>query len=101
MSRRDSLLLLAPDPDEEPIPVSPRKLADLLRRVEDRDRLEHELREAREEIRRLREEKARARQKSSSLQAALDRLRSSLSVLGTDAKTAAAVGVPSSKVFFR
>ncbi len=101
MSPRDSPLLLAPDPDEEPIPVSPRKLADLLRRAEDRDRLEHELREAREEIRRLREEKTRARQKSSSLKAALDRLRSSLSVLGTDAKTAAAVGVPSSKVFFR
>ncbi|MGI0156277.1 MAG: IS66 family transposase, partial [Thermoplasmata archaeon] len=35
------------------------------------------------------------------LRAALDRLRSSLAVLGTDARTAAAVGVPSSRTFFR
>jgi transposase len=92
---------LAPEPDEEPIPVSPRKLAELLRQLEDRSRLERELHEAREEIRRLREEKARSREKSSSLKAALDRLRSSLAVLGTDAMTAASVGVPSSRVFFR
>ncbi len=101
MSPRDPRVLLAPDPDEEPIPVSPRKLAELLRQVEERNRLERELREAREEIRRLREEKTRSREKSSALKAALDRLRTSLSVLGTDARTAAAVGVPSSRVFFR
>ena len=98
MTARDPRLLLAPDPNEEPIPVSPRKLADLLRRLEN---LERELAEAREENRRLREEKARSREKQLALKAALDRLRTSLSVLGTDAKTAASVGVPSSRVFFR
>ena len=101
MTPRDLRVLLAPDADEEPIPVSPRKLAELLRRVGERDRLERELREAQEEIRRLREEKARSKEKNASLKAAFDKLRSSLSVLGTDAKTAAAVGVPSSRVFFR
>src|SRR5580658_9730403 len=101
MSPRDPRVLFAPEPDEEPIPVSPRKLAELLRQLEDRSRLERELHEAREEIRRLREEKARSREKSSALKTALDRLRSSLAVLGTDAKTAASVGVPSSRVFFR
>ena len=95
---QDSRLLCAPDPDEEPIPVSPRKLAKLIRSNEE---LERELAEAREEIRRLREEKARSREKHSALKAALDRLPTSLSVLGTDAKTAASVGVPSSRVFFR
>jgi transposase len=98
MSPRDPTLLLAPDADEEPIPVSPRKLAKLIRENEEQAR---ELKEAREEIRRLREEKARSREKSSALKTALDRLRSSLAVLGTDAKTAASVGVPSSRVFFR
>ena len=95
---QDSRLLCAPDPDEEPIPVSPRKLAKLIRSNEE---LERELAEAREEIRRLREEKARSREKHSALKAALDRLRTSLSVLGTDAKTAASVGVPFSRVLFR
>ncbi|MGI0130449.1 MAG: IS66 family transposase [Thermoplasmata archaeon] len=98
MAPRDSRLFLAPDPDEEPIPVSPRKLAELIRSKQE---LERQLQEAREEIRRLREEKARARAKSSALKAAFDRLRGSLAVLGTDAKTAAAVGVPSSRTFFR
>ncbi len=101
MTPRDPRLLLAPEPDEEPIPVSPRKLAELLRRVGERDRLERELREAQEEIRRLREERARSKEKNASLKAAFDKLRSSLSVLGTDARTATAVGVPSSRVFFR
>ncbi len=98
MPHRDARILLAPEADEDPIPVSPRKLAEFVRQLEERER---ELREAREEIRRLREEKARSRAKSSALKAALDRLRASLPVLGTDAKTAAAVGVPSSRVFFR
>ena len=98
MSARDPPLLLAPESDEEPIPVSPRKLAKLIRSNEE---LERELREAREEIRRLREERARSREKHSALKAALHRLRTSLSVLGTDAKTAASVWVPSSRVFFR
>ncbi len=101
MAPQDPRVLLAPDSDEEPIPVSPRKLADLLRRIEDRNRLERELEEVREEIRRRREQKAQSKEKNASLKAALDKLRSSLSVLGTDAKTAAAVGVPSSRVFFR
>lgn len=101
MLARVPFLSLAPGADEEPIPVSPRKLADLLRRLEDRDRLERELTEAREEIRRLREEKTRSQQKSAVLKSALARLRNSLPVLGTDSKTAAAVGVPSSRVFFR
>ncbi len=98
MSPRTPRLLLAPEPDEEPIPVSPRKLAKLILENEEQER---ELQELREENRRLREEKARSSKKSATLQAALDRLRGSLSVLGTDAKTAAAVGVPSSRVFFR
>jgi transposase len=98
MVARGPLLALAPEPDEEPIPVSPRKLAKLIQEKQEQER---ELQDAREEIRRLREEKARSREKSSALKAVLDRLRASLSVLGTDAKTAAAVGVPSSRVFFR
>ncbi len=97
-ARLDPRFLLAPDPSEEPIPVSPRKLTELLRRLE---KLERELAETREENRRLREEKVRSREKHSALKVALDRLRKSLSVLGTDAKTAASVGVPSSRVFFR
>lgn len=89
---------LAPEPDEEPIPVSPRKLAKLIQEKQEQER---ELQDAREEICRLREGKARSREKNSALKAVLDRVRASLSVLGTDAKTAAAVGVPSSRVFFR
>jgi transposase len=98
MPPRDPRLLLAPDPDEEPIPVSPRKLAKLIREKHEQ---EIELQKAREEIRRLREEKARSKAKSAALQSALDRVRNSLAVLGTDGRTAAAVGVPSSRVFFR
>jgi transposase len=101
MRSRDPRLFLAPDPDEEPIPVSPRKLAELLRRLGERDQLEHDLQEAREEIRRLREEKARSKEKSAALRSALDHVRNSLAILGTDSRTAAAVGVPSSRVFFR
>ena len=93
--------LLAPENADDSIVVSKKGLAELRRRADERDRLERELSEAREEIRRLREEKARSQRKGSALKAALERLRSSLAVLGTDAKTAAAVGVPSSKVFFR
>ncbi len=69
--------------------------------IRSKEELERELREAREEIRPLREERARSREKHSALKAALHRLRTSRSVLGTDAKTAASVGVPSSRVFFR
>ena len=98
MSARDPRLFLAPEPNEEPIPVSPRKLAQLLR---DMEQMKEAIRALREENARLRDEKARSREKQSALKAALDRLRTSLSVLGTDAKTAAAVGVPSSRVFFR
>ncbi|EQD75489.1 transposase IS66, partial [mine drainage metagenome] len=98
---RDFRALLAPEASDDTVVVSKKGLAQLVREARENARLERELQEAREEIRRLREEKARARQKSSALKAAFDRLRSSLSVLGTDAKTAAAVGVPSSRVFFR
>ena len=45
MLAQDSRLLCAPDPDEEPIPVSPRKLAKLIRSNEE---LERELAEARD-----------------------------------------------------
>lgn len=98
MFPRDPRILLAPDEDEEPIPVSPRKLAKL---VQEKLEQERELQELREENRRLREEKARSQKKSSALQSAFDRLRHSLVVLGADARTAASVGVPSSRVFFR
>ncbi|MHB1435571.1 MAG: IS66 family transposase, partial [Thermoplasmata archaeon] len=112
MSPRDPRVFLAPDLDEESIPVSPRKLAELIREKLEQDRelkeareeikeAREEITETREEIRRLREEIARSREKSSVLKTALDRLRASLSVLGTDARTAAAVGIPSSRVFFR
>ncbi len=90
--------LFAANTPDDSILVSRRRLAELL---EEKEKQERELREAREEIRRLREERARSREKHSALRAALDRLRTSLSVLGTDAKTAASVGVPSSRVFFR
>jgi transposase len=98
MFPRDPKILLAPDDDEEPIPVSPRKLAKLIRENQEQER---ELQELREENRRLREEKARSKAKGAALKSALDRLRSSLAVLGTDARTAATVGVPSSRAFFR
>jgi transposase len=112
MSPRDPRIFLAPEDDEEPIPVSPRKLAKLVQEKLDQERelvhlregraqLERELKEVREEIHRLREEKARSKRKSAALQSALDRLRNSLAVLGTDGRTAASVGVPSSRVFFR
>lgn len=101
MTSRDLRTLLAPEDSDDEIVVSRKKIAELLRRSERLDRAEQQLREAQEEVRRLREEKARAREKRSALQTALDRLRASLPVLGTDARTAAAVGVPSSRVFFR
>jgi len=101
MAARDLQFLLASEDSDDEIVVSRKKVAELLRRSERLDRAEQQLREAQEEIRRLREEKARSREKSSALKAALDRLRASLPVLGTDARTAAAVGVPSSRVFFR
>ena len=105
MEKPNLRVLLAPEPAEEPIPVSPRKLADLIRKTQELERTTQEqareLQQAREEIRRLREERARSQRKSSALKAALDRLRNSLPVLGTDARTAAAVGIPSSRVFFR
>ena len=98
MSARDPPLLLVSEPEEDPIPVSPRKLAQLLRDMEE---LKETVRTLREESTCLREERSRSREKESALKAALDRLRTSLSILGTDAKTAASVGVPSSRVFFR
>jgi transposase len=101
MAPRDPQVLLVPEDSGDEIIVSRKKVAELLRRSERLDRAEQQLREAQQEIRRLREEKARAREKSSALKAALDRLRASLPLLGTDARTAAAVGVPSSRVFFR
>ncbi len=98
---RNPRVLLAPKDSDDEIVASRKKVAELLRRSERLDRAEPQLREAQEEIRRLREEQARSREKSAALKAALDRLRSSLPVLGTDARTAAAVGVPSSRVVFR
>jgi transposase len=95
---RDLPLFLAPDESDDSIAVSKKGLARLIR---EKEALGRELQQAREEIRRLREERTRSRGKSSALKAALDRLRASLPILGTDARTAAAVGVPSSRVFFR
>lgn len=46
MGKENLRLLLAPDPEEEPIPVSPRKLADLVRETQE---LKRELGEARDE----------------------------------------------------
>jgi transposase len=99
--RQDIRVLLTPETSDDTIVVSKKGLDRLVREAQEKARLERELEEAREEIRRLREERTRSREKNSALKGALDRLRSSLSVLGTDAKTAAAVGVPSSRVFFR
>jgi hypothetical protein len=43
MSPRDPRVLLAPDPDQEPIPVSRRTLVELLRQVEERNRVAESL----------------------------------------------------------
>lgn len=105
MSSRDPWIQLAPESVEEPIPVSPRKLAEILRQIEELRKENHSLRK---EIERLRPALEKARAKNSRLgdrvdgpSGKLERLRNSLSVLGTDAWTAAAVGVASSRVFFR
>ncbi len=100
MLAREFRVLLAPEEIGDPVdfPVSRSTLANLVR---EKPALAEEVEKLREENRRLREEKARSRAKNAALKSAVDRLRTSLSVLGTDAKTAAAVGVPSSKVFFR
>ena len=58
MLARNPRLLLAPDPNEEPIPVSPRKLVELVSEKQEQGR---ELEETRNEIERLREENARTR----------------------------------------
>ena len=105
MPPRDSPISLAPDEDEEFIPVSPRKLAKLLRDMEE---MKEENRKLQEEIERLRPRLEKAREKNARLVDRVDRLeeqlegvRNSLAVLGTDARTAVVVGVPSSRVFFR
>jgi transposase len=105
MSPRDPRILLAPESDEEPIPVSPRKLAEVLRQIEElrkeNQALRREIERLRPALDKAREKNARLTDKAEGLSEKLEGLRNSLSVLGTDAKTAAAVGVPSSRVFFR
>ncbi|EQD57865.1 transposase IS66, partial [mine drainage metagenome] len=63
--------------------------------------LRKEIERLRPALEKSREKNARLTDKAEGLNEKLEGLRNSLSVLGTDAKTAAAVGVPSSRVFFR
>ncbi|MHB1887112.1 MAG: IS66 family transposase [Acidimicrobiales bacterium] len=69
--------------------------------IRELEQLKEEVQKLREENETLRGEKARHQKKAETLQEVLDRLRGSLAVLGTDAKTAPAVGVPSSRTFFK
>ncbi|EQD36285.1 transposase IS66, partial [mine drainage metagenome] len=77
----------------------------ILRQMEELRKENHSLRKALERLRpaleKAREKNARLTDRAEGLNEKLEGLRNSLSVLGTDAKTAAAVGVPSSRVFFR
>jgi transposase len=88
MTLRALRVLLAPAQVDDAVdfPVSKKKLAELEKKVERNDVLEEELKEAREEIRRLREK--------------LTKVQNSLPVLGADPRTAAAVGVPTSKAYY-
>ena len=113
MVPRDIVLLLASD--DGPVTLGREERRELLRRLQRLEQLEKDLREVREENRRLREENERLRpalekareknarltDKTEGLQGKLEGLRNSLAVLGTDAKTAAAVGIPSRRTFFR
>ena len=116
MAPRDFLIRLASD--DGALTLSREERRELLRRLQRLEQLEKEhghVRELQEENRRLREEierlrpaleKARERNarltdKAEGLQDKLEGVQNSLAVLGTDAKTAAAVGIPSRRTFFR
>ena len=105
MSPRDSPISLAPDEDEEFIPVSPRKLAKLPRDMEEMKeenrKLHEEIKKQRPKLEKAREKNARLVDRADLLEEQLEGVRNSLAVLGTDARTAVAVGVPSSRVFSR
>ena len=107
MAPRDPRALLAPEGVDDPVdsPVSKRKLVELLRR---REELEKENRELRRELERLRPTLAKTQKKNEKLadkaeqlQGQLETIQSSLAVLGADGKTAPAVGVPSSRTFYK
>ncbi len=98
MAPRDPRLLLTPESEDDEIIVSRRKLGELVRKSQD---LEEENGRLREELERSREKARRAAEQKQVAQTKLEQLRTSLPVLGTDARTAAAVGIPSSRVFFR
>jgi transposase len=105
LAPRDSRAFLAPDDDEEKVVVGQRKLAKLLRETEE---LRRENSELRGELERLRPTLAKAQKKNEKLadkaeqlQGKLETIQSSLAVLGADGKTAPAVGVPSSRTFYK
>ena len=112
MVSRGFRLLLSGEESDDEVVLSREQAADLLRRLE---ALEKELRDTRRENQRLQRELERlrpaldkAREKSGrltdqaeGLKEQLGRLQNSLPVLGASSQTAPAVGVPSSRTFFR
>ena len=97
MPPRDSPISLAPDEDEEFIPVSPRKLANLLRDMEE---MKEENRKLQEEIERLRPRLEKAREKNARLVDRADRLEEQLEGVGTPWPSSAPMrGLPSSSAF--
>ncbi|MGI0150367.1 MAG: IS66 family transposase [Thermoplasmata archaeon] len=126
MEPRDLRFLLSPKDCETDVTLSRENAAALLRRFEEllhgqeellrreeellhrQEELERENQRLRQEIERLRPTLDNAREKNAKLvdiadllHRKLETLKNSLAVLGTDAKTAAAMGVPSSRTFFR
>ncbi len=114
MAPRDFLVHLASD--NGPLTLAREERREPLRRLPRLEQLEKEhehVRELEAEDRRLREENGRlrpalekAREKNvrlthttAGLQGKLEGLQNSLAVLGTDARTAAAVGIPSRRTF--
>ncbi len=102
MAPRDPRILLSPDPEDDQIIVSRQKLDKLLReKDEEIDRLRRELERLRPALEKSREKNSKLSDKADQLQGKLEGLQNSLAVLGTNGKTAAAVGVPSSRTFFK
>ena len=87
MLARDAKELFVADPENESIVIDPEERKAILRRLEQADKLEKENRELREKLRRVQEE--------------LKRLKASFPLLAANDKTAEAVGVPSSRTFYR
>lgn len=85
--------------------VSRKGLAELIRQnqqlEEDNRHLRKDAETLRAQLEKVREKNARLSDKVDHVQEKLAKLQSSLPVLGADAKTAAAVGMPTSKTFFK